>query len=41
MYNVASGTCMNAERAQVGATVVMDICNKKQTNLWDFVRLSG
>ncbi|KAL5276313.1 hypothetical protein ACFFRR_001886 [Megaselia abdita] len=41
MYNVASGTCMNAEKAELGSTVVMDICNKKQTNHWDFVRVNG
>ncbi|XP_065357976.1 polypeptide N-acetylgalactosaminyltransferase 35A [Calliphora vicina] len=37
LYNMATGTCLRADKAELGATLRMDLCAKHEASAWDIV----
>lgn len=35
IYNVATGTCLQASEAKINAPIVLDLCSNTQLNAWD------
>lgn len=37
LYNMATGTCLRADKAELGSTLRMDLCAKHEASSWDIV----